>query len=158
MVYVYINCTCLLYDYICVSTSVSPSDSGWKGVRRRVSQRPGATTPVETGTERPKPGPPTMTCPNQNQNPIPSRSPSPPPNWACAVRSAPPPAAASATSPHSDDRRLLWLLQCLCRANRYVLTSLLCCSQERRKHTAGRLDTRQDPKWLPPFPFFFFFL
>lgn len=60
-------------------------------------------------------------------------------------------------APHRDDLRSLWPLQCLCHANRYILTSLLCCSKERRKHTAGHLDAQQDPKWLPSSLLLFFF-
>lgn len=109
---------------------------GWKGVWRRVSQmRQGVMMLVET--EMQKLQPPMMTQPSLNRTLTPSQS--PPPNWACAARSAPPPAAASATSAQSDECRALWPLQCLCHANRYVLTSLLCCSQERRIRTAGWL-------------------
>lgn len=134
-----------------VSVYVCFSISGWKGVRRRVSQRPGAMMQAETGTERPKPGALTMTRPSRSQ--IPSRSPSPPPNWACAARSAPPPAAASHIA--SQWRSQVSLAAAMPIDTFSPLFSVVARSAGNAQQV--RLDAQQDPVWLPPFslPFLF---
>lgn len=147
------------HAHVCLHIHESLFLSGWKSVRRRVSQRPGIMTLAATGTERQKAEPPmrTWTSQNQDRKLIPSRRPSLPPNWACAAQCVPPPAAASPTSPHSDDGSSLWRLRCLCHANRYLLTSLSCRSLQRRKRTAWQLDAQQQlpkrfPSFTPPAP------